>query len=182
METAGTNKAIRTAIRKIAGLYGIDILDVMYGTVKAGSVDLKARTCTVIPITGKSDTEIEGVNLQADTSDGELKAPVDGSTVVVGISNSLDAFIFLFSDIDTISWKGGNFNGLVKVTELTKKLNNMEKLLNSLITKFDAHTHVTTCGAGAGTAAPTPNQETGSIAPITKQSDLENTKIKHGDK
>jgi hypothetical protein len=185
-DNANTNKQIRTVIKKIAATHGIDIIDIMYASVKKGSVDLTARTCTVIPITGKSDTEIEGVKLQSDDSDGELKAPADESTVVVGMSSAVDAFVFLFSDIDSISWKGGNFGGLVKVEDVTTKLNNIENKLNDLINSYTAHTHVATLAVSGASAAGTTNPAI-IVPPIntltpTKKSDIENTKIKHGDK
>jgi hypothetical protein len=184
MEESGqsTNKQIRTLIRKIASTFGVEIVDIMYATVQAGSVDLSARTCTVVPITGKSDTPLQGVKLQADPSDGELKAPSDGSTVVVGVSTSLDAFIFMYSDLDSISWKGGNLAGLVKVIDLTTKLNNLEKLVNDFVLKYNSHVHLgVTVGAGITGITQPASLETTILIP-TLQSDIENPKMLHGNK
>lgn len=77
----------------------------------------------------------------------------------------------------------GAMGGLVKVVELTQKLNNLENKVNSLVTKYNTHTHpVATTGsatAQTGTASPTSATETGSLTP-TQRKDIENEKVKQG--
>ena len=111
-------------------------------------------------------------------------------------STQNDPFIALYSDIDSaylqvgdssieilndgsITLNDGSYNGLVKVADLVTKLNNLENLVNDLISKFNSHTHILTLTSGTGTAAPTAAPETNTLTP-TKQSDLENSKITHG--
>lgn len=177
-ESGSTNKQIRTALRKIVKTGDVDLIDVIYATVK--SVDLTTRTCTVVPITGQSDTEMEDVGLQADPSDGMVMEPKVDSTVVVGISTNLSAYVLLYSDIETISWKSGNFGGLTKVIDLTNKLNNLENKVNTLVSTFNAHIHPGVT-VGAGVTGPSATPVVGALTP-TQRSDIENTKIKHGDK
>lgn len=77
---------------------------------------------------------------------------------------------------DSFVFNDGELGGLVKVIDLTEKLNNIEKLLNDLITKYNAHTHnVTAVGSPTG---PSLAQETGTLVP-TKQNEIEDEKVKH---
>jgi hypothetical protein len=64
---------------------------------------------------------------------------------------------------------------------LLKKINNLENLLNDLISKYNAHKHVTSCGAGAGNAnAPIPpDTQLTNISPLTAQIDIEHPLITH---
>lgn len=78
-----------------------------------------------------------------------------------------------------IQLNDGAMGGLVKVIELTQKLNNLENLVNGLIAKYNAHTHILTLSTGTGTAAPTVTQETGTLTP-TQRADIENDKIIQG--
>jgi hypothetical protein len=77
-----------------------------------------------------------------------------------------------------IKMNDGAMGGLVKVIELTQKLNNLENKVNTLITSFNAHVHsgVTT---GPGSSGPTPTQVTGTLTP-TQRADIENDKIVQG--
>ena len=77
---------------------------------------------------------------------------------------------------DSFVFNDGELGGLVKVIELTEKLNNIENLVNDLITKYNAHTHnVTAVGSPTG---PSLVQETQTLTP-TQQSEIEDTKITH---
>lgn len=93
--------------------------------------------------------------------------------------------IVQFHQIDTlkincqtlVEFNGGSNGGMVLVNDLVTKLNNLENLVNNLITEYNAHSHILTLTSGTGTAAPTTNQETGMINPITKAADLASTVI-----
>lgn len=176
-----TNKQLRTAIQQLAGTFGKEITQILFAEVV--SVDAVKRTCTVKPVSGPADTNIEDVVLSPDRNDGELKIPSVGSTVVVAIGTEIGAFAFLWSDLDSITWKGGNFGGLAKIEKLTEKLNNLENIVNSLIAKYNAHIHpaIDSVTAAPVTVSPTVTQQTDVLTP-TQKSDIENTTIKHGDK
>lgn len=70
----------------------------------------------------------------------------------------------------------GSLGGLVKVIELTQKLNNLESKVNDIISKFNSHTHILTLSTGTGSAAATSNPVSGTLTP-TQRGDIENTKI-----
>ncbi|MDE6346373.1 MAG: hypothetical protein K2L55_06880 [Muribaculaceae bacterium] len=98
----------------------------------------------------------------------------DGLRVDVGdISARLDK--------NAVTFNGGKLGGLVKIQDLTNKLNELAQTVNALVTSYNAHTHITTATVGAG-AVP------GVISPITEQAepaalfnraDYENEKVKH---
>lgn len=117
--------------------------------------------------------------LMASVDDGLLHIPEVGTTVVVLLSKTVDPLIILYSGIEKTIMRGGQFEGLVKVIELTEKLNNLENKVNTLINTFNNHTHILTLTVGTGTAAPTVTPVTGTLTP-TQQADIENDKITHG--
>lgn len=111
--------------------------------------------------------------------DGEiLLVPKVGTAVIFGsLTGDLSQLVVLQIDhVESIKVTGsisisgditineGNFGGLIKIAELTNKL-------NSLVQSFNAHTH--TGNMGAPTTPPiTPAQQ-------FNESDYEDTKIKH---
>ena len=195
------NGRIRNAIVELAKLAVLDKPNVIMATVD--SVDVATRTCTCTTISNNTELQLLGVRLMAEVNDGMLIVPSKDSTVI--IENTKDyPLIIMYSAIDKvfsvaggstfqidkdgIKLDGDNFNGLVKVKELTDKINAVEKLLNDLINKYNSHTHAGSYpvaggggGTAAGTSAVTLAVESQTISPITKQSDIENTKVKHGD-
>jgi hypothetical protein len=72
----------------------------------------------------------------------------------------------------------GSLGGLVKIIDLTMKLNNLENKVNALLSAFNTHTHILTLTSGTGTAAPTTSPVTGTLTP-TVRGDIEDTKITH---
>ena len=193
--------SIAHSIVQLAKMANLNMPNVYMATVD--SVDIDSRTCTCTVISNNTELQLLGVRLMAEVNDGVLIVPAKDSTVI--IENTKDfPLIIMFSSIDKqfivaggstfqidkdgLKLDGDKFNGLVKVKELTDKINNLEKLLNDLINKYNAHTHVGSypvAGGGGGTAGgtsnPTLSTESGTISPITSQSDIENTKVKHGD-
>ena len=159
------------------------------------SVDLTTRTCNVTTISGRESTAIESVRLMASLDDGVLIVPTIGSTIFVTYSDFNVPFVALFSEVDQVLFisgssqlsivdgkimlNDGSYGGLVEVTALVTKLNNLENLVNDLITKYNAHTHILTLSSGSGTAAPTATAEGQTLTP-TQRGDIENTLITHG--
>jgi len=84
-------------------------------------------------------------------------------------------------NVDTeIIINGGQNDGLVKIKELTDKLNELKDSVNSLIEKYNAHTHTTTATVDAGS----PGVVKAVLSQATdaqsfNKNDYENTKIKH---
>lgn len=186
-----TKKAGRTAIKLIAGTLNVDIVQIINCEVL--SVDKSARTCNVKPLSGRSDTEIDDVGLMPEKNDGELKIPSIGSTVGVAMSTQVDPYVISWSDLDewylvigktiidvlsgSIKLGDGTYHGLVKVGDLTTKLNNLETLVNDILSGLQGITVTIPSGGGAVPFAPF---FTESPLTPTQQSDIENDKITHG--
>ena len=75
----------------------------------------------------------------------------------------------------------GSYGGLVKVINLTTKLNNLEKLVNDLLSAWNNFANVYKPGSPSTTGLPAVLTElTDNSLTLTQQSDIENTDIKHG--
>jgi hypothetical protein len=143
---------------------------------KVTAVDKTTNTCTV------DDDGVEwlGVRLRAITGQnkGLVGYPKQGTQVLCARVEDTDEWaVVLVAEYESIELTiesmviNGGVNGLVMIDKLTEKL-------NELVSKFNAHTHITTATVGAsptpGTIAATTNQASTFI-----QSDFEDNKIKH---
>lgn len=185
-----SDRAIKTAVQKLAGTFKGDTVQLIIGTVE--SVDEDKAICSVKI---QNDVILPNVSLQASICDGLLIIPVVDSTVYVLTSKYNTPLIVQYSDIDkfelqvndssflvnndgSFQFNDGSFDGLVKVGALVDKINALENLLNGFITIYNTHTH-TASSFGAPTTVPSAI-ESQQINPITQQQDIENDKIKHG--
>lgn len=140
------------------------------------SVDLVNLTCYCIPI--NDDADITEVRLMANIDNGFLLIPEVNSIVVVSFLSDSSAYVSLVSKVSEIQLNGTNYDGLVRVQELTDKLNNLENKLNDLITA---------CSSQVVTLAPSGTFPLDSfftsVTPLipTQQIEIENQKVKQGD-
>jgi hypothetical protein len=118
-----------------------------------------------------------------------LFSGIEKVLLVAGENNAsiqVDADGLLFEIADTkikisdgeIKLNDGSMGGLVKVIQLTQKLNNLENKVNQLITAYNSHVH-TGVTTGPGSSAITPSTVSGTLTP-TNRGDIENEKIVHG--
>lgn len=163
------------------------------GTIVKGSIS--DGFCSVIPFDTEQPDEVTGattdgngnplgatlmqVRIQAGIGNGFFPVPADGSVVIIGEIAPFDYCILMYSGISSIQFLDGSLGGLVEVAALTTKLNNLENLVNNLVTLYNVHTHVLALSAGTGTAAPTISTETTTLTP-TVRANIENTNILHG--
>jgi hypothetical protein len=168
---------IKAAIREIVGMNQSSPIRTFDAEVTS-AVNDDTRTCDVVMIGGKSSNTLT-VRVMASVDDGALFYPVVGSTVIVTMSDFVEPYISMYSEIEKIVWLGGENGGVPLAKELTTKIKALEDLLNDLITKYNSHVHVTTCSAGSGTATATTSLETQSITQGIQQSDIEHPNITH---
>lgn len=162
-------------IQELAGTRNQD--EVKLYQCNVNSVDLSKRTANVTTITGTANVTFDAL-LTAGISDGFVVTPEVGSMVYVLMSKYTLPFIITFSDITQFDIMGGEFGGLVKVVELTQKLNNLENKVNEIITTFGTHTHgVVSVGSPT---SPTATPIVGNLT-ISQRAEIENIKIKHGE-
>ena len=113
------------------------------------------------PMRGHKPEELKGNKIG-------FKSP-EGNLVVIDEDN---AEITIKTKDGTIILNDGEFEGLVKVGKLTEKLNAIENKINSLQTQLKTHSH-----PNHNTQSPT--LQTLTNLNTTKQSDIENEKVKH---
>ncbi len=173
------NRTIIESIQEIAGTRDKSISELVICTVV--SVDTENQTIDATPLTSKSSVNFEGAYLGAsedEKNNGLLYIPKVGSLVGIIQQSSIYSRVVLFSEIESISFLGGAFGGLIKINELVKKVNAIEQDLNDLKQAFTSWVVVPTDG-GSALKAVTSTWASATITE-TQRGDLENTKIKHG--
>ncbi len=158
--------------------------------------EVQEYTCTVTRLL--DGDELQNVRLSAgtDPDKGIIIRPAVDSIVLVSELSPVDKFVSMFSEIEAIIVTIGDItikvnkdgiilnegeNGLVKIVELTNKVNELVQTVNSLISSYNTHIHVTTATIGPGPAvgviSPTTSQAT--TATALNKADYEDTLIKH---
>ena len=175
MSDAATKNMIKT-------LLGItDTISVF--DAKVLSVDSAKRECTVSAVTGKSANEIK-VRLMATVDDGSLLLPKVGSNIIVSFSDHVHPFVSMFSEVESIVWLGGEYEGVPIVKHptnsnkgLLKKINNLENQINDILQVLKTTTIPL---APSGTYAfASLYASILPLTPITSQTDIEHPNIKH---
>ena len=174
------------AIREIAGVRNDNKVKLFQAIVN--SVDLDTLTCNVTTVSGNARITYDNIQLAAGICDGNIKIPVIDSLVYIISSIYCEPFIVQYSDIKGIQLSGNEFGGMVKVIELTQKVNNLENKLNDLLAQFNqfltdygVHTHPT---APSGPISPPSAPTTATTPPdltLTERAEIENETITHGE-
>lgn len=166
------DRSITTAIKRMAGTWNQQNIKV--GTGNVVSVNAEERTCMVL-----TDNDVEiNCKLMAQIGDGMLLIPSVDSTVLILYATYTDAYVMMCSDVDSISFKGSELGGLVKVVDLTSRLNKIEQDINNLKQAFSNWVVVPSDGGAAlKTVAAS---WYGSQLTKTQRSDIENENVTHG--
>ena len=175
------SKEIKEVIKSIAGVPGMMFVMGKVESVGDETCSVKIADRLVIndvrlnaSADGNADNilikpKVGSMVMMADLSGGELR-----SLVVISFS-ALDSMTVMFDGEVVIN--GGENEGLVKVKELTKKLNAIEKDINDLKSIFTSWPVTPSDGGGALKLAAT--NWAGKLLTETTQKDIENDKIKH---
>lgn len=175
------SKEIKELLKDIVGG---NCLPLVIGEV----VSVESETCTV-RVAGRVTVGDVRLNASADGNDGNiLVKPVVGSIVLMSDLSGGDLrelVVTAWSEIDTVTVKlkgdviinGGGNEGIVKVIELTKKLNNIEKDINVLKNKFLSWVPTVYDGGAALKALATDWASQQLME--TQQKDIEDERIKH---
>ncbi len=112
---------------------------------------------------------------QAEVVIGDTSAVMDADGCRIKTAN-------MSADInaDDIIFNGGGLDGLVVIQKLTDKLNELKDTVNELISKYNAHVHLTTATVGAGATVGTISATVSQATPAKafNKADYENDKIK----
>ncbi|MBQ9439254.1 MAG: hypothetical protein IJU35_01455 [Paludibacteraceae bacterium] len=128
--------------------------------------------------------KISGVRLRAaqdNAPTGILVKPTIGSYIIIADlseGNKTSFAAIMFSQIDSITINQGNNGGLIKIKELTDKLNNLVDEVNSLKDTFNGHIHEGTGYAAFKLTITTPTSQASDVSKF-KKDDYEDTKVKH---
>lgn len=176
-----SKQSIGELIKQIAKDKTVEIYSLI---CKVTEINETERTVDCEPLNGSA--EIYGVRLQPDFdgSTGIVEFPKKDSNVIVTFINKNTGFVStvmepekILIDCDEIIFNGGSNDGLVIVGKLVSKINALENKLNALQSNYMTHAHIDPISGSTGVLlvpfVATP------IAPITMQTDIENTKIKH---
>lgn len=166
------SKELRDSLRKLTTPNG----NAYSKVCTVDSVDLVNLTCYCIPI--NDDADITEVRLMANIDNGFLLVPEVDSIVVVSFLSDSSAYVSLVSKVSEIQLNGTNYGGLVRITELVNKLNNLENAFNQHITLYNLHTHAGVT-SGTSTTSPVVVADTQTLTPTT-EIDLENETVLHG--
>ena len=131
------------------------------------------------------DAEIEGVRLRASLNERDrqiLTVPKVGSSVTLGcLTADLNNLVVLQVDeVEKIIINGGELGGLIKIQELTDKI-------NELVDKFNSHTHTLASGTVQveGSAVKQTNMTPITVPSVTSKAnklnkqDFEDETVKH---
>lgn len=140
-------------------------------------ISIDGLTCTI----KIGDAEIEGVRLRASLTEREreiLVVPKIGSSVTLGCltADLNNPVVLQVDEIESITVNGGQLGGLIKIQELTDKI-------NALVEAFNGHTHLIPTGGVVTSAGPNINPVT--VPAVTKKAaklnkkDYEDDTIKH---
>ena len=153
--------------------------------IKAGEVSniieakvksVSGYTCDVSPIDGTAD--ITGVYLQTEEANGILIIPEINSVVYVSMLSKDVGYVTMYGGATSIKIRGEQFGGLVKVGEVTDKLNAIENKINDLINVFTTWAPVANDGGAALKTAL--SDWISSQLTETEVSDIENENVTHG--
>lgn len=163
-------------IQIIAGTRNLSLPNIYYAEVK--SVNESERNCVVSATTMGSTTIEITADLCLLGNTGLVVIPSVGSTVLVLHSKTVKSCIIQHSYVDKILLNG-NANGGVPISgDVVTRLNNIENLVNDLITKFNTHTHLGVT-VGAGVTGITSTLETNTLT-TTQESDISSKTIFQG--
>jgi hypothetical protein len=166
---------IKTRLRNIVGT-GSGISAVFTAQVTA----VNSNTCEVLVDDNTMLTDVRLLAVINSETSNMLVTPKVGSYVLItdlsgGKLN--DLAVLQFSEIEKITINGGELGGLVKIKELTEKLNALENDLNALKQVFSTWVPVTQDGGAALRTAATTWY--GQSITVTTQQEIEDDKITH---
>ena len=179
---------IRDLVRQLAATPSSDAGSMIL--CRVDSIDTEARTIDAQPL--DESAPILGVNLQANQNSevGVVMFPRQDSYVIVGMLGMCQAVVVACDDVERVRidvgdmsvdvseegivMNAGELGGMVKIEDLTTKLNGLVDTVNALAQAFDSHTHIGNMGSATGA----PIIPFGQEADEFDRSDYENEYVK----
>ena len=157
-----------------------------FQTFVAKVTKVDGATCTVQRLFDDMELDEVRLNCHSTENEGVVIVPETGSMVLITSIDGRCWFVSQCSKVEKITidatattdgivFNGGNNYGLIKIKELTDKL-------NELVRAFNRHTHTGTFRGTIGESAATGSIETITVSPFASNFDksyYEDTKVTH---
>lgn len=167
-------REIREIIQRIAGVQQALIFT-------AEIVSVQGKVCTVKH--GALElTDVRLVAVEGDGTNNIVVTPSAGSIVLVAdlsVGDKRDLAIIQYSEIDSITYNGGELGGLVKIEELKNNIDSLKTFIESVHAAIPGALTAIGAGTAAAGAAGATSYNTAMAGKVITIGDMEDQTIKH---
>lgn len=164
-------RELRELLAKIGGGKATNLYQGVVTALSDVTCEVSIDGLSIPDVRLRASTEVDGAQI--------IVRPAVGSVVIVGsLTGDLDHLVVLSMDrAEEVIINGGELGGLIKVQELTKKLNTIESELNNLKQLFASWVPVK--GDGGAVLRGLLGSWAGKRLTPSKREDYEDTKVTH---
>ncbi len=164
-------RELRELLAKIGGGKATNLYQGVVTALSDITCEVSIDGLSIPDVRLRASTEVDGAQI--------IVRPAVGSVVIVGsLTGDLDHLVVLSMDrAEEVIINGGKLGGLIKVQELTKKLNTIESEVNDLKQLFASWVPVK--GDGGAVLRGLLGSWAGKRLTLSRREDYEDTKVKH---
>jgi hypothetical protein len=164
-------RELRELLAKIGGGKATNLYQGVVTALSDITCEVSIDGLSIPDVRLRASTEVDGAQI--------IVRPAVGSVVIVGsLTGDLDHLVVLSMDrAEEVIINGGKLGGLIKVQELTQKLNALESEVNNLKQLFASWVPVK--GDGGAVLRGLLGSWAGKRLTLSRREDYEDTKVKH---
>lgn len=164
-------RELRELLAKIGGGKATNLYQGVVTALSDITCEVSIDGLSIPDVRLRASTEVDGAQI--------IVRPAVGSVVIVGsLTGDLDHLVVLSMDrAEEVIINGGKLGGLIKVQELTQKLNALESEVNNLKQLFASWAPVK--GDGGAVLRGLLGSWAGKRLTLSRREDYEDTKVKH---
>lgn len=164
-------RELRELLAKIGGGKATNLYQGVVTALSDITCEVSIDGLSIPDVRLRASTEVDGAQI--------IVRPAVGSVVIVGsLTGDLDHLVVLSIDrAEEVIINGGKLGGLIKVQELTQKLNALESEVNNLKQLFASWVPVK--GDGGAVLRGLLGSWAGKRLTLSRREDYEDTKVKH---
>lgn len=164
-------RELRELLAKIGGGKATNLYQAVVTALSDITCEVSIDGLSIPDVRLRASTEVDGAQI--------IVRPAVGSVVIVGsLTGDLDHLVVLSMDrAEEVIINGGSLGGIVKVKELTNKLNTLEREINDIKQVLSSWTPVPNDGGASLKAAAA--SWAGKPLTLTRREDYEDTKVTH---
>ena len=164
-------RELRELLAKIGGGKATNLYQAVVTALSDITCEVSIDGLSIPDVRLRASTEVDGAQI--------IVRPAVGSVVIVGsLTGDLDHLVVLSMDrAEEVIINGGSLGGIVKVKELTNKLNTLEREINDIKQLLSSWTPVPNDGGASLKAAAA--SWAGKPLTLTRREDYEDTKVTH---